>query len=155
MSSISVGKKIEALLRENGLRQSDLAKHLGITRSSVNGWIKGKHSPCSEKLKQVALFFQVDVKWLRDGKKKYPPDERFRTNKDVPSVEEEPASYKSTIKAEKEDQDVEIITENLFRINNPELQALLADMAVIREKKDSRNLLSLFGRLIKIIKDET
>ena len=135
MLSIAIGKKLEALLKENGLRQSDLAKHLGITRSSVNGWIKGKHSLCSEKLKQVALFFQVDVKWLKDGKKKYPPDDRFRTNNIVPSVKEKQASFKSIIKSKKEDQDVEIISENLFRINNPVLQALLMDMAAITEKR--------------------
>lgn len=150
MPSTTIGKKIEALLDENELRQSDLAKYLGITRSSVNGWIKGKHSLCSEKLNQVAEFFQVDVKWLKDNKKNYPPEEQYKTNNTDSKIREEVPSLTKILEKD-EDHDVEIINENLFRINNPELKSLLAELA---EKKDSHKLLTLFGRFIKIVKDE-
>lgn len=154
MIASTLGNKIDALLKENGLKQADLAEYLGITRSSVNGWIKGKHAPCSEKLRQVADFFNVDVKWLKNNNKPYPPDNSFRRSFSEPKVLENPTSLHNAKERVREDQGVEMINENLFRINNPDLKALLEELAESSGEKSSQRILTLFGRLFKIMKDE-
>lgn len=37
------GRKFRELLLANGLKESDLARMLGVTRSAVSSWAMGKH----------------------------------------------------------------------------------------------------------------
>jgi len=52
-------------LREcNQMTQSDLAKTLGITRSSVNAWEMGINTPSSQYLMELAQLFKVSTDYL-------------------------------------------------------------------------------------------
>lgn len=47
-----------------GVRDSAVAKAIGIPQSTFSDWKKGKSSPKYEKLKKIADFFDVNVNWL-------------------------------------------------------------------------------------------
>lgn len=53
------------LLRENlGITQSELAKRLGITRSSVNSWEMGLNIPSAQYLVELSRIFKVSTDYI-------------------------------------------------------------------------------------------
>lgn len=155
MTVNSLGDKISLLLQDSGLRQSDLSKILGVTRASVNSWILGRHSPSSEKLKQIADLFKIHLSWFRNNKADYPPDRQYLV--DVKLVDD--SNHSKVIKKvpfrEEEVQAVEAISKNLFRVNNHDLQMLLSELQQITKENDSQKVLNLFGKFFKFIEKET
>ena len=61
---IMVADKIKALREQNGFTQSDLAKKLGITRSSVNAWEMGISVPSTQYVVELANIFKVSTDFL-------------------------------------------------------------------------------------------
>lgn len=59
-----VADRIKKLREKKGLTQSDLAKYLGITRSSVNAWEQGISIPSTQYILQLATFFKVSTDYL-------------------------------------------------------------------------------------------
>ena len=59
-----VADKIKALREQNGFTQSDLAKKLGITRSSVNAWEMGISVPSTQYVVELANIFKVSTDFL-------------------------------------------------------------------------------------------
>ena len=59
-----VADRIKALREENGFTQSDLAKQLGITRSSVNAWELGISVPSTQYIVELAKIFKVSTDYL-------------------------------------------------------------------------------------------
>lgn len=59
-----VADKIKALREQNGFTQSDLAKRLGITRSSVNAWEMGISVPSTQYVVELANIFKVSTDFL-------------------------------------------------------------------------------------------
>ena len=59
-----VADRIRALRDEKGLTQAGLAKHLGITRSSVNAWEMGISVPSTQYVVELAAIFQVSTDYL-------------------------------------------------------------------------------------------
>lgn len=55
---------IKALREQNGYTQSDLAKKLGITRSSVNAWEMGISVPSTQYVVELANIFKVSTDFL-------------------------------------------------------------------------------------------
>ena len=55
---------IKNLRTQAGLTQSDLAKRLSITRSSVNGWEMGLSAPSTPFLVELAKIFHVTTDYL-------------------------------------------------------------------------------------------
>lgn len=51
-----------------GVTQSDLAKKLGITRSSVNAWEMGISVPSTQYVVELAGIFKVSTDYLLDVK---------------------------------------------------------------------------------------
>ena len=59
-----VADKIKALRGQNGYTQSELAKKLGITRSSVNAWEMGISVPSTQYVVELANIFKVSTDYL-------------------------------------------------------------------------------------------
>ena len=61
---IILDQRIKELREQSGLTQTELAKKMGVTRSSVNGWEMGISIPSIMKLVELALFFHVTTDYL-------------------------------------------------------------------------------------------
>lgn len=56
------------LLKEKGVRTSDVCKATGIVASTFSDWKKGKSAPKQEKLMKIADYFGVSLEYLMTGK---------------------------------------------------------------------------------------
>ena len=59
-----IADRIKALREQKGLTQSELAKQLGITRSSVNAWEMGISVPSTQYLVALTNIFKVSSDYL-------------------------------------------------------------------------------------------
>lgn len=59
-----IDSRIKALREAANITQAELAKKLGITRSSVNAWEMGISAPSTQYLVELSLFFKVSTDYL-------------------------------------------------------------------------------------------
>lgn len=59
-----VADRIKKLREQYGITQSELAKQLGITRSSVNAWEMGISIPSTQYIVELASIFDVSTDFL-------------------------------------------------------------------------------------------
>ena len=59
-----IDERLRQLREENRLTQSELAKRLGITRSSVNAWEMGISVPSTQYVVELAELFKVSTDFL-------------------------------------------------------------------------------------------
>lgn len=59
-----VADRIRILREQKGFTQTDLAKHLGITRSSVNAWEQGISVPSTQYIVDLAQLFKVSTDYI-------------------------------------------------------------------------------------------
>ena len=59
-----VSDRIRLLRERRGLTQSELAKQLGITRSSVNAWEQGISVPSTQYIVELAAIFKISTDYL-------------------------------------------------------------------------------------------
>ena len=59
-----IAEKIKRLREQDSLTQAELAKRLGITRSSVNAWEMGISAPSTQYLVELANIFKVSTDYL-------------------------------------------------------------------------------------------
>lgn len=59
-----VADRIRYLREQNRLTQTELAKRLGITRSSVNAWEMGISVPSTQYVVELAEIFKVSTDYL-------------------------------------------------------------------------------------------
>ena len=52
---------------ERGLKDADVARETGITKSTFTDWKNGRSEPKDAKLKKIADLSGVSVQYLRDG----------------------------------------------------------------------------------------
>lgn len=57
----------EKLLKEKGIRASDVSKATGIPGSTFSDWKSGRSKPKQEKLQKIADYFGVSVDYLMTG----------------------------------------------------------------------------------------
>ena len=60
----SLAEKIKLLRERINLTQSDLARQLGLTRSSVNAWEMGLSVPSTQYVVELAKTFKVSTDYL-------------------------------------------------------------------------------------------
>ena len=59
-----VADRIKIIREQNGYTQAELAKQLGITRSSVNAWEQGISVPSTQYVVELAELFKVSADYL-------------------------------------------------------------------------------------------
>ncbi|RHJ80652.1 helix-turn-helix domain-containing protein [Parabacteroides sp. AM08-6] len=55
------GQKISELIEERKIAKKDVYDHIGVTKSQLDNYIKGKNIPGSEKLESLADFFGCSI----------------------------------------------------------------------------------------------
>ncbi len=60
----SLADRLRLLREERGLTQSELARQLGLSRSSVNGWESGLAVPSTSMIIELAKIFHVTTDYL-------------------------------------------------------------------------------------------
>lgn len=61
---LKTAEKIKELREKNNLTQSELARRLNITRSSVNAWEMGISIPSTEKIVELSLLLHTTSDYL-------------------------------------------------------------------------------------------
>jgi transcriptional regulator with XRE-family HTH domain len=61
----------EKLLKEYGVKASEVSKATGIPQSTFSDWKKGKSNPKDEKISKIANFFKVDKNIFSENKFSY------------------------------------------------------------------------------------
>lgn len=59
-----VADRIKTLREQKGLTQTELARLLGITRSSVNAWEMGISIPSTQYIVELAQIFRISTDYL-------------------------------------------------------------------------------------------
>lgn len=59
-----VADRIRVLREQKGFTQMELAKRLGITRSSVNAWEQGISVPSTQYIVELSQIFKVSTDYL-------------------------------------------------------------------------------------------
>lgn len=81
-----ISEKIKFLREQKELTQSDLAKKLNITRSSVNAWEMGISVPSTQYIVELANLFSVSTDYLLGVEKTSTIDIAGLTEKDVQMI---------------------------------------------------------------------
>ncbi len=63
-------ERLKTLRKDFGLKQSDLAERLKVTKSAVSGWEVGRNQPAYDVLIELSILFEVSVDYLI-GRKNY------------------------------------------------------------------------------------
>jgi len=58
------GQRLRNLRNSQGISQSELSKHIGISKSSINMYERGEREPGFETLEAIADFFNVNMDYL-------------------------------------------------------------------------------------------
>ena len=58
----------EKLLKEKGVKTSDVCKATGLKAPTFSDWKKGRSNPNADKLILIANYFGVTVEYLKTGK---------------------------------------------------------------------------------------
>ncbi len=59
-----LGDKIKYMREQSGMTQSELARQLGLSRSSVNAWEMGLSIPSTQFIVELAKIFHVSADYL-------------------------------------------------------------------------------------------
>lgn len=51
-----------------GMKDADVARETGITKSTFSDWKNGRSNPKDAKLQKIADLFEVSVEYIRNGK---------------------------------------------------------------------------------------
>jgi DNA-binding helix-turn-helix protein len=66
---LRIGERVILLLKEQKKKQSELAKYLNVTPSTVNGWCKDGKNPSSETILPICEFLGISPYFLLSGEK--------------------------------------------------------------------------------------
>lgn len=64
----SIYERIEFLIKKQGMTKKSFCAQLGISTGNMGDWKRGKSTPGTHKLIEIAGFFQVSLDWLVLGK---------------------------------------------------------------------------------------
>ena len=58
------GQRVKKELRIQGRRQVDLARHLGVQKSTVSEWLNNNNEPPMSYIAQIAVYLDVTTDYL-------------------------------------------------------------------------------------------
>ncbi len=64
-----VGERIKRVREEKGLTLEEFAKRVGIPKVRLEEIESGRLEPCDATLVYIAKLFDVDFRWLKEGRK--------------------------------------------------------------------------------------
>ncbi|OWA34431.1 transcriptional regulator [Saccharibacillus sp. O16] len=64
----SIYERIEQLIKSSGMTKKAFGERLGISAGNLGDWRRGKSTPSTHKLIEIAAFFSVSLDWLMTGK---------------------------------------------------------------------------------------
>lgn len=73
MLTVKPGEKLDILLADRGVSQSELARRVGVPQPTVNRWINGKGRMYADQAFAVCRALEVAVDWLLDEAVDSPP----------------------------------------------------------------------------------
>lgn len=82
-----VAERIKYLREQKGLTQADLARQMGITRSSVNAWEMGISVPSTQYIVELSNIFKVSTDYLLGVERSASISVAGLTEKDVQYVQ--------------------------------------------------------------------
>ncbi|AIQ39679.1 helix-turn-helix transcriptional regulator [Paenibacillus sp. FSL R7-0297] len=65
----SIYERIESLIKRQGLTKKAFCEQLNISTGNMGDWKRGKSTPGTHKLIEIAAFFNVSLDWLILGKR--------------------------------------------------------------------------------------
>ena len=71
-----------------GMKDADVARETGITKSTFSDWKNGRSNPKDAKLQKIADLFGVSVEYIRTGKEKE-GGEKYYLNEETAQVAQE------------------------------------------------------------------
>lgn len=74
-----LARRIRALVAASGFSQVEVARSIGVDKSTVSKWIKGERTPTMQNLVDLAELLGVEMKELWDGPEAIPstPEQRL------------------------------------------------------------------------------
>ena len=70
MNQKKIGSFLQALRKEQGLTQEQLAERIGVARRTVSRWETGANLPDLDVLVELSDFYAVDLRELLDGERR-------------------------------------------------------------------------------------
>lgn len=64
----SIHERIEHLIAERGMTKKAFCQQLKISTGNLGDWKRGKSIPSTNKLIEIASFFDVSLDWLMIGR---------------------------------------------------------------------------------------
>lgn len=71
---------------ERNVKDSDVSKSTGITKSTFSDWKSGRSNPKNDKLQKIADYFGVTIDYLTTGKTESEKNESSLTSKDEKDI---------------------------------------------------------------------
>lgn len=72
---------------EKGVKDADVVRETGITKSTFSDWKSGRSKPKNEKLQKIADYFGVTIDYLMTGKEPEDQNETTLTAKDQRDIQ--------------------------------------------------------------------
>ena len=66
-------EKLKSLRGSRGINQLELARALGVARTTISGWERGSGEPNVEQIKQIAEYFKISADELLETEEKFIP----------------------------------------------------------------------------------
>ncbi len=70
----SIYERIEQLIKSSGMTKKAFGERLSISAGNLGDWRRGKSTPSTHKLIEIAAYFSVSLDWLMTGKEWQPEE---------------------------------------------------------------------------------
>lgn len=87
---------------DRGVKDADVVKETGITKSTFSDWKNGRSKPKNDKLQKIADYFGVTLDYLTTGKESSEKKEITLTSKDERDIAKKLAGIMQDIKTQED-----------------------------------------------------